>query len=216
MPQIGDVLQVNVRAQYQLQTVLNTFFYRVMDNPSTGWRDGFLTEFKDTVLTPMRVAQVPDVGYRDIYVRNIFDGEEFTDDIPTLTGTNGSTLQRLPSFIAAHIRLTRGNNRVRHGHKYLAGQTEDHTAGQIWGADYQVMLQNVADGMASDLNAGGSVDVWKPVIVGRILQPQTDKPPFYRLPTSQAEMGENWAYVTGARADTAVTTMRSRKAGHGV
>lgn len=216
MPQIGDILQVNLRAEYQLQTILNTFFYRVMDAPSAGWKDGFIAEFRETVLDPMRLCQVPALVYKDIYVRNLFDGDEFTSDIPTVTGTNGSEAQRLPSFIAAHVKLTRGNNRVRHGHKYIAGQTEDHTAGQTWGADYQVMLQGAAAGMAAELNAGGGVDVWKPVIIGRIVQPQLNKPPKYRLPVSQEEMGQDWAYITGARADTAVTTMRSRKAGHGV
>lgn len=216
MPVIGDVLQVVLRAEYQLQTVLNTFFYRVMDAPSPGWQAGFIAEFRETVLDPMRNVQVPSLVYKDIYVKNIFDGEEFTSEIPTITGLNGSAAQRLPSFIAAHVKLTRGNNRVRHGHKYIAGQTEDHTVGQTWEPSYQTFLQAAADGMAAELNAGGGVDIWKPCIVGRIAQPQLNKPPKYRLPVSQSEMADQWAYITGARADTAVTTMRSRKAGHGV
>lgn len=216
MPVVGDILQVVLRAEFQLQTVLNAFFYRVEDVPSAGWQTGFITEFRETVLDPMRAVQSPSVVYRDIYVKNIFDGEEFTVDIPSTTGVNPSTWELLPSFIAAHVKLTRGNNRVRHGHKYVAGQTEGHTVNQVWEAGYQVLLQTMADGMASSLTAGGGVDVWKPVIIKRISQPQINKPPKYRLPASQAEMGEHWAYVTGARADNRITTMRSRKAGNGI
>lgn len=216
MAVLGDILHVTLRAEWQLQTIINTFFYRFQDTPSAGWKDGFASEFRETVVDAMRPVQATNLVYLDFYVRNIFDGDEFTEELTGVTGTNGSAAQRLPSFVAAHIKLTRGNNRVRHGHRYVAGQTEDHTVGQTWEPSYQTFLQATADAMASELNAGGGVDVWAPVIVGRVIQPRVDKPPVYRLPVSQAEMADDWAYITGARADTRVTTMRSRKAGHGI
>lgn len=215
--EIGDIIQLTVRQLNQSQNQENVFFYRVEDTPTEGYLEGLCTEFDDNGLPKFADVQSTQVSYISLTARNIFNEDEFVmTSLGTATGTlsSGGTV---PSFVSANIRLVRGNARVRHGRKAIGGACEANMSGQVWDATYLGSLQDLADWFAETQVAGGT-DTFKPVIVGRVLH-DADPPdhplPWYALPTSQSEMGLDWAYVISGLADQFVSTQRSRKLGHG-
>jgi len=214
---INDVLQLVLSGLYASQVWENVFFYRVEDAPTGGILTGLATEFQAEVLAVMAAAQNDATAYDQIIVRNIFSGDEavVAPLTPVMGSVSGSDVA--PSFIAASIKLVRGNARVRHGRKSLIGMSEANMNGQIWTSGFQTDLQAVADAFAAQLNPG-LADLLAPIIVGRVeYVPDPDEPDHfaYRLPESQAEMDDNWAYVVSGQASTVITTQNSRKQGHG-
>jgi len=88
---------------------------------------------------------------------------------------------------------------------------------QQWSAAYVGILQDLGNALATPITAGVT-DTFNPVIVGRVLHdadPPDHPEPWYALPTSQMEMGLNWAYVISALANPFASTQRSRKLGKG-
>lgn len=214
---IGDVLQLVLSGKYLSQLWENVFFYRVEDTPTEGILEGLVTEFEDEVLAPMALVQNLSTLYDQITCKNIFSDDEFVKaPLDTTVGSNSSG-EVLPSFVSARMKLVRSNARVRHGRKSLVGMSEGDCNGQEWTSGYFDDLEVLAPKFALELSPGG-VDFLKPVIVGRVFV-EADPPDipnsFYRLPTSQAEMSNKWAYVISTLASPIISTQNSRKIGHG-
>jgi len=112
------------------------------------------------------------------------------------------------------IVLERQNARVRNGRKFIPLSLESDVAGNVIVGGTVTLLTNLANAMASALNPAG-VDHLTPVIVGRIPYTTPSGRTAYRLPASQAEMGDAYSLVTSARALPRVTTMNSRKTWRG-
>jgi len=215
--EVGDVIQLTLSGSYSLQQWENVFFYRVEDTPTEGILAGLIEDFQTDVLPVMAAAQNPSVSYLQLAAKNIFSlDEEVVAPLDITAGTNSSD-EIMASFISASIKLVRSNARVRHGRKSLVGMSEGDAFGQVWTSGYQALLQDVADAFAVTLTPGG-VDNLAPVIVGRIFVP-ADPPDvpkaFYRLPATQGQMEDRWAYVVSAIGSTLVTSQNSRKQGHG-
>lgn len=213
----GDIISVTLHSLWQSQVTEMVFFYRVEDTPTAGYLEGLATEFEDNGLPIFALAQSVNMEYVQLTVRNIFNLDEFVKSPLVPDDGTLSAGADLPSFMSANIKLVRSNARVRHGRKAFGGATENEIGGQQWETAYVALLQDCADWMAEEQIAGG-VDFFKPVIVGRVFVP-ADPPDipnaYYRLPTSQVEMGDNWAYVISALASPFASTQRSRKLGHG-
>lgn len=214
---VGDIIQIVLNQTYALQQCQNVAFYRVEDTPTEGVLEGAATDFVTDVGTVMQLAQNAGVTYPSCVATNIFSLDQFVLSPTTLSPGLNVAGDQLSSFISGGIKLVRGNARVRHGRKSIVGMSEDDAFGQVWTSGYQTLLQDVADAYAQVLTPGG-VDNLAPVIVGRVLVP-ADPPDvpraFYRLPATQAEMADNWAYVVSATAATLITSQNSRKQGHG-
>jgi len=213
----GDIIQLTLNQLNQSQVQQNVFFYRVEDEPTSGYLEGLCEEFDTNGVPLFADVQSTQVSYISLVARNIFNEDEFVlSPLGTATGTL-STGGTTPSFQSANIRLVRGNARVRHGRKAIGGSVEANMSGQVWDSGYLGSLQDLADWMATEIVAG-AVDFFKPVIVGRVLHdadPPDHPTDWYALPTSQSEMGLDWAYVISGLADQFVSTQRSRKLGHG-
>jgi len=213
----GDIVQLTLFQLNQFQQQLNVHFYRVEDEPTEGYLEGLATEFDDIVLPLYAAAQSAEVGYTQLTVRNIFNEDEFVFSPLTTTQGDLTSGETLPSFMSANIKLTRGNARVRHGRKAVGGATEDMLENQQWSAAYVGILQDLGNALATPITAGVT-DTFNPVIVGRVLHdadPPDHPTDWYALPTSQSEMGLNWAYVISALANPFASTQRSRKLGKG-
>lgn len=213
----GDIVQLTLFALNQDQQQLNVHFYRVEDEPTEGYLEGICTEFEDEVLPLYAAVQATTVGYYQLTARNIFVEDEFVKSPLDPVSGSVSSSAPLPSFVAANIKLVRGNARVRHGRKAVGGAVENNIAGQEWETAYVDDLQLLADGLATNLVAGAT-DTFAPVIVGRVLHdadPPDHPNDWYALPTSQSEMGLNWAYIVSALASPFASTQRSRKLGKG-
>lgn len=213
----GDIVQLTLFQLNQSQQQLNVHFYRVEDEPTEGYLEGLCTQFEEAVLPLYAAVQSDAVNYYQLTARNIFVEDEFVLSPLTPSAGDDSTGEYLPSFVSANIKLVRGNARVRHGRKSVGGGSEGGLEDQEWTPAYLTALQALADGLAAPLTAGVT-DTFAPVIVGRVLHdadPPDHPEPWYALPTSQAEMGLNWAYVISGLASPFVSTMNSRKLGRG-
>ena len=201
----GDVLQLLVDGVYGGQ-VLNVFYYRVMDQPTDGYLTGLATEFKNVVLPQIRNCTNPEYTLTRLLITNIFNQDDYLVDtsVSGMTGTRTGS-EHVSSLIASGIYLQPSNRRVRRGYKFFPAAFESDLAGNIWTSTYMAALTNLGNAIAADLIAG-LADTFKPIIVKRIKTGNT-----YRLPTSQTEMGQNFAYVVGAVPRRIVTSMRSRK-----
>lgn len=211
MAGVGDILKLDLQGNYQGQTWLNVFFYRIEDAPTEGYLDGLATEFGSVVLSAVAATQQASVNYDSITITNIFTDEQkqYTGFSPAsggITATNS-----LPSIISASVKLVRSNTRVRHGRKSLLGFDEGDMNSNLWTSSKRAAITTAAQTFADTLTAGG-VDVFKPVIVGRVLEtPPPPEKPFYRLPNSLLEMGTNWAYIVDVFVSPYVRTMNSRR-----
>lgn len=206
MAATGDVLQVSLRGTYLDTSFFNIFFYRIENNPTQGVLAGLATEFNSVVLGAYRQFATVATTFTSITVRNIFSDEEYTTTAISNPGGVRSGSDGLPPFVSATILLRRSNRRVRAGRKHLVGGLETDMNAGLWTTAALNLIATVANAMAADLNPG-LVDLLKPVIVGRVLT----APGKYRLPNSQAEMGNNWSYVAGVTVNKRVSTQNSRK-----
>jgi len=214
---IGDIVQLTLRGSVLGELMENVHFYRVEDAPTAGYLIGLCDEFESEVRPAYATVQHDECLYTERVAQNLFNFDEYI--LTPLTPDNGSgtTSDPVPSFVAASIKLTRGNSSVRNGRKSIAGAMEGQMIQQVWDAGYLTNLQTLADALAQELFPGG-VDRFLPVIVKRVktLIPDTEPPQYtYTLPTTQVEMGANWAYVVSALASPDVTTQNLRKKGHG-
>lgn len=215
MPSVGDIMQIVLQGTNQGETWLNTFYYRLQDTATDTYMVGLSTEFQNVVVDALANFAPPAVTFDQISIKNLFAGDELVT-VPTVrAGERTVPGEMMASFIAAHCKLVRGNNRVRHGHKYVVGAYEGDVAGQAFTTGAMAYLAVIATAFKQQLYPG-MVDQFLPVIVGRVAYEPEPGRVAYRLPATQAEMANKWAYVTDAVFSRDVTTMRSRKAGRGV
>jgi len=207
----GDICRVAL--EYTVGAVVNrnVFFYRLADPPTGGYLDGLLTEFQSQVLTPLAAVLTTSYTMVELVATNIFSGDEVIDVTPTpAAGTRTPSGDTLASFIAAMIIMERQNSRVRNGRKFIPIPLETDVAGPSFVAGTVTLLSNLAGGIDNQLNPGGT-DTFDPVIVGRLPYTTSSGKTAYRLPASQAEMGDNYSIFDTARVINRVTTMNSRK-----
>jgi len=207
----GDIVRVALEGVFGAVVFRNVFFYQVTDPPTSGYLTGLLTEFQSQVLTPYAGVLTSTWVFSELVATNLFTGDEIIDVTPT-PAAGSRTLSGDPtaSFIAAMIVLERQNSRVRNGRKFIPVPMESDTAGSAFVTGTVTLLTALAGGIDNALVPGG-VDTFTPCIVGRILYTTNSGRTAYRLPTSQAEMGENFSLVSSARVINRVTTMNSRK-----
>ena len=215
MPSVGDIVQVVLQGSNQGESWQNAFYYRMMDTATDTYLNGLSNEFQSVVVDALANFAPTAVTFDQISLRNIFTGDELVTVPTTRAGERTVPGELCASFIAAHCKLIRGNNRVRHGHKYVVGAYEGDVAGQTFTTGAMAYLAVIASAFKQQLYPG-MVDQFLPVIVGRVLYEPEPGKFAYRLPTTQAEMSNKWAYVVDAVFSRDVTTMRSRKAGRGV
>lgn len=211
----GDIAKLTVTGSCLGQVMQNVFFYRCEDAPTAGWAEGLATEFVGDVLLNIRLIQSAHFVWNGIQVVNLFDAADLYENPLNLVGTGSNTgVELMPAFAAYGFRLQRGNAQVRNGRKMIGGMAEEAQTGGGITAGFRINADIAADAMAVTLTAG-LTDVFKPVIVGRVpyVTPAGDHA--YRLPETQAEMGVKWAYVIAAQYRS-ITTMNSRKVGHGI
>lgn len=213
---IGDIIQVTVTTIYGTVPALNVYYYQITDTPTATYLEGLSTEFQNVVLAAFAATQLTNTIIQSISLRNIFSGDELVDASPTpAAGTRTPTGDQLASFIACAIKLVRANARVRPGRKMLLVSLEGDIAGQFLAAGFVTLAQAYANTLDNNLDAGG-IDLFVPTIVGRVLYTTPSGGTAYRLPESQAEMGDVFSPVAGVTVSNRVTTMNSRKFWKGV
>jgi hypothetical protein len=215
---IGDIIRLTDTQTYLSQEVLNTYFFRVEDNPTAGYLTGLITEFKAVVFPAVRPLQHQLLLHESLTAENLFSGDFLESAVtPALAGTNasGSTVDNaLPSYVALSFLLQRENSRVRNGRKSIAGVPDNNVSGNAVN-----LLTNELNAFAAVLDntliAGAGADQFRPVIVGRIPYLTASGRQAYRLPVSQVEMAANWSYVVSARPAFTISSQVSRKQGNG-
>lgn len=207
----GDIIQVGLKGQTGAVVFRNVWYYRVNDPPTPGYLAGLLTEFQTAVLTPYAATLTNLYTFTDLTAVNIFSGDVSVDVTPTpAAGTRASAGDNLSSFTASMIVLERQNARVRNGRKFLPVPMESDVTGNVFIAGYITLATTAANAMAAVLTAGVT-DQFTPVIVGRIPYTTSSGKVAYKLPDTQAQMGDKYSLVDTARVINRVTTMNSRK-----
>jgi hypothetical protein len=216
MATTGDVIQVSLKARNISNVVIrNVWYYRCTDAPGSDYLTGLSTDFQSTVLAPLAAIQPSDYVMESLTLLNIFNGDVLTDSTPTpAQGTRSVSGDRAPSFIAAEILLTRTNNRVRHGKKFISLPTESDIQGDAIVSGTLTLLNTLA-ATFDDVLFPGAVQHFTPVIVGRVPYTTPGGRAAYRLPGSIVEMDDNWSEVSSPRVVQRVTTMNSRKSWRG-
>lgn len=209
---VGDICQVSLEILFGSIVMRNVWYYRVEDTPTVGYLDGLSTDFQSVVLVPYAASQTTEIVFNSIQCLNIFSGDVVEDNTPTpAAGGRAVSGDRSASFIAAMILMTRQNNRVRHGRKYIYAPLEGDYAGNSLASSFVTLMNNLAATFDDVLAPGAGIDDFAPVIVGRIPYTTPQGKAAYRLPSSQAEMSSNWSYVGQCRLINRTTTMNSRK-----
>jgi len=208
----GDVIQVGVSGVYAGITVMrNIYYYRLEDAPTADYLNGLLTEFQTQVLTPFAATQATNFVLSAVTALNIFGGDVFEDVTPTpAAGTRTPSANPSPSFLAGMVLLTRTNNRVRHGRKFIFAPSEEDITGNGFAGGFITLANTYAASLDNALDAGG-IDLFKPIILGRVKYTTPEGGEAYRLPLSQDEMADNWSYVGTPRFVNRCTTMNTRK-----
>ena len=208
---VGDVIQIGLEASVNNILMRNVFYYRVEDVPTAGYLDGLNTEFQDIILSTWAATQCTPTIFQSVALLNLFSGDVLEDNTPVPgTGSRAVSGDQSASFVAYMILLTRENNRVRHGRKYVYAPLETDVGGNLASVGFLALLTTLA-GVLDDTLIAGGVDNFRPIIVGRIPYTTPGGKEAYRLPSSQAEMSDKWSYVLPCRAINRTTTMNSRK-----
>jgi len=212
MGSVGDVIQVSLEMLWSnITTMRNVFYYQLADVPTATYLVGLDTEFQTRVLTPYAATQGTAMSFTAIEYLNLFTGETLTNVAPSpAAGTRTLSGDPSPSFLSAMILLERQNSRVRNGRKYVFAPSEADITGNGFAAGFITLLTTLKNGFVFHLNPGG-LDLIKPVIVGRIPYTTPSGKIAYRLPQSQAEMGDRISIVDTGRVVNRTTTMNSRK-----
>lgn len=208
---IGDVVKVTVETRWWSLVQLNVYFYRLIDDGVGDPLTGLATEFQTVVLTPFAATQLNSMPIQSISLENIFSGDVYVDATPTpAAGTRIPSADPAASFLAASVRLVRANTRVRNGRKSIIIPQEIDMNGQQLSPAFLTLVNNYAATL-DDTLLPGAIFEWRPTIVGRVAYTLPDGRTAYRLPASQAEMGDNYSDVVGAIVNNRVSTQNSRK-----
>lgn len=212
MASSGDVIQVSLQGLWNGTNVFrNVFYYRAEDNPTAGYLSGLDTDFRSVVLTPLASCLTTTYTFERIVYTNLFTGDVLDNVEPTpAAGTRAVSGDQLATFVAAMVVGQRSNNRVRNGRKFIPIPLEADISSNFLISGFQTLVNNFANAYATILDPG-LVDEMAPIIVGRIAYTAAGGRVAYRLPTSQAELSDRWAYINAGTLINRVTTMNSRK-----
>ena len=212
---VGDIVEIVTSALWQGVTMRNVYFYRVDDTPTAGYLTGLSTEFQSSVWTAFMATQLVAYVGTAISIRNVFTGDVLEDLTPTpAVGTLAVSGDTNPPFLAVNVGLERQNNRVKQGRKSVPIPTEGYMTSTAVVGTFLTNLNTYA-ALLDDVLQPGGVDDFTPVIVGRVKYTTPLGKEAYRLPVSQAEMGDRWSPIVGSRVYVTPTTMNTRKFGRG-
>lgn len=208
---IGDILKITQNQSFLGQLLQNVYFYRVLSLPTPPEGetvyDHIVLRFNADVGIPMRVLQSTACNHTVYRVDNLTNGIDFSEQTINVPGTMGE--EASPSYNALNFILRRSTALTRNGSKRVGGLGEQASNGNtciIAAGTLAAYANAVADGLftADAL----PVKFAEAVIVGRTLVPASD-PPSYELDLSKIN-------PIASAAFTAMSTQRSRKAGHGL
>lgn len=212
----GDVIQLELGMQTQSVQLRNVFYYMITDTPTETYLTGLLTEFQETVLPAYAACEPTVYSFDFLRATNLFSGDEIIDSsLSAPAGTRSVVSDQHPTFMAAAVQLTRANNRVRHGRKMIHVPWEADSAAQNLATGFRTLLTTLANTFDDNLDAGG-IDLFTPVIVGRVPYTTGAGGEAYRLPVSQEELADQWSPVAGVLVPQRITTMNSRKFWRGI
>lgn len=140
------------------------------ENPSGPFDlNEFLEKLRDYIGPIINGAQVGSISNNNIAIENLTDGVSFSE--VAWTGAGLVVGVGMPSFVAAGIRLNRGNKTTRNGYKRVPGMAEDIITGGVFdGSFITTSLTPLATAFstATVLTASGGETVQvAPVIIGR-------------------------------------------------
>jgi len=208
---VGDVVKLTLEMHINTVQMRNIYFYQLEDVPTTGYLEGLVAEFVSVVLPSYRATQYPSYVFDTINALNIFSGDEYVHSLGTsIVGTRSPTTDGNATLLAAMIRLTRVNNRVRHGRKAIYIASEGDLSGDVLASAFLTLMNTHAATLDNVLGAGAFIDFFQPIILGRV-PVETAGGISYRLPTSQEEMGDNFSIVGLPAVVNRVSTQNSRK-----
>lgn len=208
---VGDILKVTLHETFLGQKIENVFFYRLTGVPSPAAGETFeqlvAERFNVVVAFHVRAIQSTFCLNTIIRVDNITNGIDFYELTVGVAGDLAA--DPLASFDAINFVLRRTTGITRNGSKRIGGLTENGVSGNtvIIAAG---TLNPLEASLSADLVTADAVPVAfaEPVIVGRIFDPTVGASGGYVLDLTKINP------IASASA-TAVSTQRSRKAGHG-
>lgn len=208
---VGNILKVTAFQSFLGQLLQNVHFYRLtsIPTPSEGmtFEEYVANRFNAVVGIPMRAIQSANCQHTIYRVDNVSNNIDFAE--VTIDTAGGSSGDPLASFDALNFILRRTTGVTRNGSKRLGGLSEASISGNtnIVGA---TALANYTAALSAPLvTADATPDPFaEAVIVGRVFDATVGEEGGYVLDLSRINPIASAAY-------TAVSTQRSRKAGHG-
>lgn len=203
-----DVYQITDFQRLVGQTLLNVYFYQILDPSVTDLgAQEVVTAFVEQVLPDILLTQVDAVLHTTVRAVNLFDESDTFTQAVSYSGGVASELQT--TFTAYPFTLVQDNGAVKNGAKRIAGVYEQAaTEGVVTDAGLLAVLNNLADTLILPLILG-EAETWFPVVVKRILEAGE-----YRLP---ANLGEAViGLVIDVLFNTLLTSQVSRKEGVGM
>lgn len=210
---IGDIVKITDFQSYLTQLVQNVYFYRIDALPEPA--EGFTVDEQvcRSFQTNVRVLALPfqnvALSHGVVRMDNLTNGIDFAELNDPVSGTAGG--DGLATFFALNFILRRSTGVTRNGSKRIAAPVEDAVQGNNY-VGSMGPLNAFAAAMASPLKDGGlpvPADFATPVIVGRVLVGEGTPDEHYELDLTKIN-------PIASAAFTALSTQRSRKAGHGV
>lgn len=205
---INDIIKITDYQSFLGQIMENVYFYEIDAIPAPA--DGFTVEeqvclsFNSKVRINVIPLQENVCSHGVTRMDNLTNGIDFAEISAPVNGTIVGDPE--PSFVAYNFVLRRSTGITRNGSKRIGGLDEGGISGNGI-TTVGALLTALGTAMAADLTypAGGlEVPFAHPVIVGRVLVGGS-----YQLDLTKIN-------PIASAAFTAVSTQRSRKAGHGV
>jgi hypothetical protein len=209
---LDNVLKITQNQSYLGQLVQNVYFYSVIAVPTvpdgTDPYEYALQRFNATVGIKMRPLQSTALNHTIYRVDNLSNGIDFYELAINVPG--GMAEEASPSYNALNFILRRSNLLTRNGSKRVGGIGEAASNGNTCIISPTV-LQDYANAVAGGLlTADATPTVWATsVIVGRTLEVDSEGKETYVLDLTKINPIQSAGF-------TAMSTQRSRKAGHGI
>lgn len=210
---IGNIVKITDFQLFLGQIMQNVFFYRITAIPvppeGNTVDEEVCLAYNSRVRSLMVPIQESSCTHGITRMDNVTNGIDFAEvNVPVSGGIVGDAE---PSFMAYNYILRRTTGVTRNGSKRIGGLDEGGISGNgITTIVSQINALGVAMAQPLEYPAGGSsVPFADPVIVGRSLVENEDGEFVYQLDLTKIN-------PVASAAFTAVSTQRSRKAGHGV
>jgi len=222
------VYELTLSTTYFGQRCLNRWNYISSGTPATvqgsfGLASAFGGVFAlqppdGSVLDLIKDITVNTVTYDQIYVRNLYDVQDFYES-PFPSGVVGSSAAEGQSpALANGFRTSRVRTDVRRGFKRIVGIGETGTApGGVIIAAWKASMQLVADAMSAAITYDdeGNTLSYSPAILKRELYTPPSGKPAYRYYATEAEQLANSAVGFVWEVQDTVRTQGSRQYGRG-